>query len=79
MEEFTKNIKNLFREKINVVITLLIAILCVEAGRFYYEIKVNKAILKKIDHRYFNITKSLEDINGVELNTKNGELKRLRY
>lgn len=32
-------------------------------------------IKKKIDHRYFNLTKSAEEIHGVKINTLNGELK----
>lgn len=31
---------------------------------------------KKVDFRYFNTTRSLEDIHGVEINTKNGKLER---
>ena len=30
---------------------------------------------KKIDHRYFNITNSLEDIHNVEIETLNGRVK----
>lgn len=33
------------------------------------------AIKKKIDHRYFNLTKSAEEIHRVRINTLNGELK----
>lgn len=32
-------------------------------------------IKKKIDHRYFNLTKSAEEIHRVRINTLNGELK----
>lgn len=31
-------------------------------------------ILKKIDHRYFNLTRTLEDIHKVKVNTKDGHL-----
>ena len=75
MDEFTKNIKNLFREKFNVIILLLLVLLCVDTARLFFQIKATNAILKKIDHRYFNITRSFEDIYGVKINTKNGELK----
>lgn len=33
-------------------------------------------IKKKIDHRYFNLSRTLEEIHEVKINTKNGELKR---
>lgn len=36
----------------------------------------NTIILKKkVDHRYFNTTRTLEGIHGVKVNTLNGELK----
>ncbi len=72
MEEFTKNIKNLFREKINIVIILLLIVLGLN---IYGHIKLRK----KIDHRYYNITKSIEDIHQVEINTYNGELKPAKH
>lgn len=31
---------------------------------------------KKIHYRYFNLTKSLEDINNVEINTRDGSVLR---
>lgn len=37
------------------------------------EIKTNR---DKIHFRYFNLTRSLEDINGVEIDTRSGEVKR---
>ncbi|MGN0015646.1 MAG: hypothetical protein ACI37T_09545 [Candidatus Gastranaerophilaceae bacterium] len=36
------------------------------------EIKINR---DKIHFRYFNLTNSLEDINGVKINTKNGKIE----
>lgn len=37
------------------------------------EVKINR---NKIQHRYFNITKSLEKIHEVEIDTKTGEIKK---
>lgn len=37
------------------------------------EIKTNR---DKIHFRYFNLTRSLEDINDVEIDTRSGEVKR---
>lgn len=68
--ELSVGIKNLFREKINIVIFLLLCILCLNIYGFV-EIK------KKIDHRYFNTTTSLEEIHGVKINTYNGQLRYL--
>ena len=49
----------------------------------YYQVNSYNQIMsrvgkveKKVDFRYFNTTRSLEDIHGVEINTKNGKLER---
>ncbi len=33
---------------------------------------LEKSISKKVDHRYFNMTRSLEDIHNVRIDTLNG-------
>ncbi len=66
--ELSVGLKNLFREKINIVIFLLITI-------FAFNIYAYTKIKKKIDHRYFNTTTSMEEIFDVKINTLNGELK----
>ena len=66
--QLSVGIKSLFREKLNIVICLLVCILCLNLYGY------NK-IKKKIDHRYFNTTTSLEQIHDVDINTSNGELK----
>lgn len=79
MKEIIERFKNLFREKFNVIITLLLLIVglniysltCIHND--YIKIK------KRIDFRYFNTTRSLEDIHNVEINTLNGELKPFRH
>lgn len=78
MEEISKAIKNLFREKINLVITLLILIFSFNIYEYVQSINNYVRIRKKIDHRYFNITKTIEDIYNIEINTLNGEIKKYR-
>lgn len=78
MEEISKAIKNLFREKINLVITLLILIFSFNIYEYVQSINNFVRIRKKIDHRYFNITKTIEDIYNIEINTLNGEIKKYR-
>lgn len=68
MLELSVGLKNLFREKINIVITLLILILAFNAYSF-------TKLKKKIDHRYFNTTTTIEELFDVKINTLNGELK----
>lgn len=78
--ELTTGIKSLFREKMNFAILLLIANLCFSI--YSYNDLTNKidnsttVIKKKVDHRYFNTTTSLEEIHNVKINTYNGELKQ---
>lgn len=79
MEEFTKIIKNLFREKINIVIALLVTILAVNIFEFKYNTDNYIKINKKIDFRYFNLNRSLEDIHNIEINTLNGEIKNTKH
>lgn len=77
--ELSVGLKKMFREKINIVIFL--AILALGFNIYsYVDIKdsINESttlIKKKVDHRYFNTTKTLEQINNVDVNTYNGELK----
>nr|DAT89601.1 MAG TPA: hypothetical protein [Caudoviricetes sp.] len=78
MEEFTKIIKNLFREKINIVIALLVSILALNIYQIVVESNNCVKIRKRIDYRYFNSTKTLEELNNVEINTYNGEIKKYR-
>lgn len=78
MEEFTKIIKNLFREKINIVIALMVSILALNIYQIVLESNNYVKIRKRIDYRYFNSTKTLEELNNVEINTYNGEIKKYR-
>lgn len=66
--ELSVGLKNLFREKINLVIFLLILILA-------FNVYAYTKIKKKIDHRYFNNTTTIEELFDVKVNTLNGEIK----
>ncbi len=79
MLQLMTGLKNLLRDKLNLIVILLIANLICN-GYYYHKINTNidkstVDINRKVDHRYFNITKSLEQIHNVEINTFNGELK----
>lgn len=63
-------ISQLLKDKINIVIFLLIINLIFIGYSF---VKINN----KIDHRYFNTTTTIEQIHNVRVNTYNGELKYL--
>lgn len=66
--ELTTSFKALLRDKSNLIILLLVTQLCFSG---YSHIKLKK----KIDHRYFNQTRTIEAIYDVDINTYNGEVK----
>lgn len=60
------------------IITLVLFI-----GFAIYQVNINNIVLnqikkaeKKVDFRYFNITRSLEDIHSVEINTRSGKITK---
>lgn len=78
--ELSVGLKKMFREKINIVIFLVILALGFNIYS-YFDIKgliadSTTLIKKKVDHRYFNTTTTLEQIHNVDVNTYNGELKQ---
>lgn len=78
MEEFSKIIKNLVREKINIVIFLLVVLLSVNVFEITYFNKNFSKVTKKVDHRYFNLTKTLEEIYNIEIDTHKGKIEKFR-
>lgn len=75
MEELVRNMKRVFREKFNIIILLLLMLLILNICELKYYSDNFTKVNKKIEHRYFNITHSLQDIHGVKINTLNGEIK----
>lgn len=84
-----KRARNFFANALNIVLIVCI-VNTVFSVLAYRQALVNKKeirkieeraelshvdIKKKIDHRYFNLTKSAEEIHRVKINTLNGELK----
>lgn len=77
--ELGTGIKKLLRERMNIVIILLI----INIGFNLYDHYLIRtdltnntvSIKKKIDHRYFNTTTTLKQLHNIEVNTYNGELK----
>ena len=73
--ELSVSIKELLREKINILIMLVIILIaCNLISILYINNKIDR-ICKKIDHRYFNLNTSIEEIHKVKINTANGEIK----
>ena len=58
---------------------LLVTILAVNIFEFKYNSDNYIKINKKVDFRYFNLNRSLEDIHNIEINTLNGEIKNTKH
>lgn len=55
---------------------ILVVLLCViNISGFYVIEKELKECTKTVNFRYFNITRSLEDIHNVKIDTQDGSLK----
>lgn len=77
--ELNTELRKMFRDKLNFVILLLVILLGVNVyGYISLNNKITQAnieIKKKVDFRDFNTTKTLEELNNVDIDTLNGELK----
>lgn len=52
-------------------------------GFMVYQVQINQTIInqieqteKKVDFRYFNTTRSLENLHNVEIDTKDGRIRK---
>ena len=87
------DIKGFMGNEVNRLFILILIVNLILFGILNYQIyNVNKSVQhecnllkvqiynteKKVDFRYFNITRSLEDIYNLKINTLNGEIKK-RY
>lgn len=82
MKEFIglveENLKSFLKDKVNrlMLVTLIgFTALFIIMG---YEFNQLDNIKRKIDHRYFNITNSLQDIHNVEIDTYKGRVIKHR-
>lgn len=67
--------KEFLSDKVNrLTISVLFLSFMTVCGFFYLNAKVEKCIAK-VHFRYFNLTRSLEDIYNVKIDTKDGTLK----
>ena len=84
-----KRAREYFSNAVNIVLALCLLNIVISGLALYQTIENKKeihevesaveksgiVIKKKLDHRYFNTTRTLEGIHGVKVNTLNGELK----
>lgn len=77
MEEFSKIIKDLFREKTNIIIFLLLLICILNCFQVFFNLNKYEQIRKKIDHRYFSTMQLFQEIYNIKIDTKTGEIKKM--
>lgn len=78
IEEYIKNIKNLYRDKTTFLAILLFFIIGLQVSTIVFCVYAYSDISKKIDFRYFNTTRSLEYIHNVRIDTYDGSVKNYR-
>lgn len=66
--------KRYFKSRIGKLYILLYIILALNLSFTIFCVHHFAKIEKKIDHRYFNTTRTLEDIHGVNINTFDGKI-----
>ena len=84
-----KRAREYFSNAVNIVLALCLLNIVISGLALYQALENKKeihevesaveksgiVIKKKLDHRYFNLTKSIEEIHNVKINTLNGEIK----
>ena len=66
--------KSFLGDKINRVFIAVILLCIINAGGIFYLNKQIENCINKVHFRYFNLTKSLEEIHNVEINTHDGKI-----
>ena len=67
--------KRFLKNKINFIIIIGICILINQFILMGLLVNGTSNIIKKINHRYFNIVKTIEDIHKVNIDTLDGSIK----
>lgn len=67
--------KEFLSDKVNCLGVLVVLLCVINICGFYVIGKELKECSKTVNFRYFNTTRSLEDIHNVKINTKDGTLK----
>lgn len=67
--------KEFLSDNINRLGVLVVLLCLINVCGFYVIEKELKECIKTVNFRYFNITRSLEDIHNVKIDTQDGSLK----
>mgnify|MGYP006873184500 CR=1 FL=1 len=70
------DLKRFLKDKSNLTLIVIIFVFILQLILGYFIFNDSSAIKKKIDHRYFCVTTSLEDIHDVHINTLNGAIRK---
>lgn len=75
MSYSTGDLKRFLKNKVNFTMLLTVCVLIMQIVTLWTMSCDTNKILKKINHRYFCTTTSLEDIHSVNINTLNGSVR----
>lgn len=70
------DLKRFLMNKINFTMVLVICVFIMQIIQFLVIGFDTNKILKKINHRYFGINTTLEDVHNVNVNTIDGSVRR---
>lgn len=68
--------KRFLKDRTNMSILLIICVFALQIFNTGLQCYNTNKLCKKIDHRYFNTTNSLENIHNVNINTRDGSIRR---
>lgn len=68
--------KRFLKNKANFTMILIICVFIMQIITMYSVYTYSMKIMKKIDHRYFNTTTTIEDVHNVNVNTLDGSVRR---
>lgn len=71
---FLSDVKRFVKNKLNIIYLLQIVSIFLIGFMIIMTSNAIKSAEKKIDFRYFNITRTIEDIHNVDIDTKTGKV-----
>lgn len=75
MSYFVGDVKRFLKDKANAVILLTIFVFIMQIIMLFLLCFSTAEIIKKINHRYFNLTTTMEDVYNVNINTLDGSVR----
>ena len=75
MSYFVGDVKRFLKDKVNTVLLLIVCVFLMQIITLFLLCFSTTEIIKKINHRYFNLTTTMEDVYNVNVNTLDGSVR----